>query len=180
MDYGALNAITVKDRFPIPTVEEFLDELADAQVFSKLDLRSGYHQVRIHPSDIEKSRFRTHEGHYEFLVMPFGLSNAPSTFQALMQSIFRLVIQRFALVFFDDILVYNTTWESHLKHLQHIFSLFHLTNTSQSELSVPSAVLASTILATKFLGEALKLIRIRLQLLTNGSYLQPFAVFTDF
>ncbi|WVZ17086.1 hypothetical protein V8G54_010068 [Vigna mungo] len=119
VDYRALNAATVKDKFLIPTV----DELGHASWFSKLDLFLGFHQILMNPKDASKTAFRTHNDHFEFRVMPFGLCNAPSTFQSVIKVVFRPHLRRFIIVFFDDILFYSPTLETHITHLETTFNL---------------------------------------------------------
>ena len=123
VDYRALNNITVKDKYPVPV-----------KFFSKLDLRLGYHQIQDSEEDIHKTTFRTHEGHYEFVVMSFGLTNAPSTFQCLMNNFFRPHLWKFILVFFYDILIYSQSWEEHLRHLQTVLEIL-LTNKLFAKMS---------------------------------------------
>ncbi|KAH9717133.1 hypothetical protein KPL71_021710 [Citrus sinensis] len=134
------------------SVDDMLDELHGAAYFTKLDLRAGYHQVRVNLADIHKRAFRTHNGHYEYLVMPFGLCNAPSTFQAIMNSIFRPYLRKFILVFFEDILIYCPSWRSHLTHVkqamevlkQHQFFLKAIKCTfGQQELEYLSHIITS-------------------------------------
>jgi len=117
IDYRELNKITKKNRYPLPRIDDLLDSLAGAQVFSSLDLQSGYHQILLNDSDVEKTAFRSPLGHYQFRVLPFGLTNAPATFQALMNRVFGNDIGKFVLVYLDDILIYSKSKEEHEKHL---------------------------------------------------------------
>lgn len=123
MDYRHLNTITIKNKYPLPIVDELLDELHGAVWFTKLDMKSGYHQIRVLPQDEHKTAFKTHHGHWEFKVMPFGLTNAPVTFEAAMNTIFASLLRKSVLIFMDDILVYSKTLEEHKRHLAEVFQI---------------------------------------------------------
>ncbi|KAJ9520558.1 hypothetical protein QJQ45_007406 [Haematococcus lacustris] len=123
VDYRPLNRITIKNKYPLPRVENMLDRLHGATVFSKIDLRQGYHQIRIAPEDIPKTAFSTRYGHFEFTVLPFGLCNAPATFQRLMNDIFRQELDDHVIVYLDDILIFSRTHEEHARHLDRVLSL---------------------------------------------------------
>jgi hypothetical protein len=118
VDYRPLNAVTIKNKYSLPRIDILFDQLTGAKVFSKIDLRSGYHQIKIKPSDISKTAFSTRYGLYEYLVMSFGLTNAPAYFMYLRNSVFMLELDKFIVVFIDDILIYSKTEEDHADHLR--------------------------------------------------------------
>jgi hypothetical protein len=123
IDYRALNKKTIKNKYPILCIDELMDEFYGAVFFTKIDLRSGYHHINTKEREIKKTTFKCHFRHFEFLVMPFGLTNAPSTFQSCMNHIFIGQLRKYLLVFFDDILIYNRTWDEHLAQLEEVLGI---------------------------------------------------------
>ena len=119
-DYRALNKITKKNVYPLPRIDDLLDRLQGAKFFTKIDLRQGYHQIRIKDADVEKTAFRTRYGHYEYLVLPFGLTNAPATFMGLMNEVFRPLLDKSVVIYLDDILIYSRSWEDHQRHIAEV------------------------------------------------------------
>jgi hypothetical protein len=117
VDYRHLNAITIKNKYPLPRIDILFDQLTGARVFSKVDIRSGYHQIKIRPEDVSNTAFSTRYGFYEYLVMSFGITNAPAHFMYLMNSVFMLELDKFVMVFIDGILIYSKSEEEHAQHL---------------------------------------------------------------
>lgn len=125
VDYRKLNALTIKNKFPLPVIDELLDELVGAKWFSTLDLSFGFHQILVAEEDVPKTAFQTHSGHYEYKVMPYGVTGGPATFQHEMNTIMAPLLRKCVVVFIDDVLVYSKTWAEHLQNLREVFTLLH-------------------------------------------------------
>ena len=123
IDYLQLNRVTVKNRYPLPRIDDLFYQLRGARVYSKIELRTGYHQLRVREIDIPKTTFRTRYGHFKFMVMPFGLTNAPAAFMDLMHRVFQPYLDQFVVVFMDDILIYSQSEWEHEYHLRIVLQL---------------------------------------------------------
>lgn len=150
IDYRHLNAIAVKNRYPLPIIDELLDELAGSSLFTSLDLRAGYHQIRMRPEDEHKTACKTHNGHYEFRVMSFGLTGAPATFQGIMNQILAPLLRKVVLVFIDDILIYSRTLQEHLILLHQVFQLL-----SEHQLKVKRSTCSFARPSLTYLGHVI-------------------------
>jgi hypothetical protein len=150
VDYRPLNEVTIKNKYPLPRIDLLFDQLSGAKVFSKIDLRSGYHQIRIRPEDVPKTAFTTRYGLYKYLVMSFGLTNAPAHFMYLMNSVFVPELDKFVVVFIDEILIYSKTKEEHAEHLQVV-----LTRLSEHQLYAKFSKCEFWLDTISFLGHIL-------------------------
>jgi len=146
-DYREFNKIIIKDKFPIPVIDELLDELHGSIYFTKLDLCLRYHQIRMKIEDILKRTFRAHAGNYQYLVMPFGLTNAPSTFQGLMSSIFKPSLTKFVLLIFYHILIYRKPWKDHAQHVDRVLKLL-----AEKQLYAKSSKFLFSVQEVEYLG----------------------------
>jgi hypothetical protein len=128
IDYRALNRITIKNRYPLPRIDDLLDQVSKAKYFTSLDLASGYHQIRIRPEDVPKTSFSTPFGHFQWKVLIEGLTNAPATFQHFMNEVFKDEMHKFVAVYLDDILIYSNSEEEHYKHVEHVLNKLKANN----------------------------------------------------
>lgn len=123
VDFRRLNALTIKNKYPLSIIEELLEELQGATWFTTLDLCSGFHQIRMTEGDEYKTTFQRHSGHYEYRVMPYGVTGGPATFQGIMNVLLEPLLRKCAVVFIDDILIYSKSWEEHLQHITEVLTL---------------------------------------------------------
>ena len=181
VDYRDLNKITIKNKYPLPRIEDLFDRVHGAKWFSKLDLRSGYHQIRIHPDDVHKTAFTTRYGHYEYLVLPFGLTNAPATFMHLMQyHVLKPYIDKFVIVYIDDILIYSKTKEEHEKHLKLVLEALRQHNYMLRDRNVNSSSVKPPFLVILLPVMVLKWIRTKCERCWNGLHQRVSKMFDHF